>query len=60
MASKKQPATMSGKTPAKKVDGHEIQQPHVIDEAQDREVTLRNDEAIRDAPEPPAETADKG
>lgn len=47
----------SGKTPATKVEGHEIQKPRVLGEQLDREVTVRNEEAIREAPEEPEEKA---
>ena len=55
----KAPKLQSGKTPAKKVEGHEIAQPRVLGEDLDREVTLRNDEAIRDEPEPAEEPEKK-
>lgn len=43
---KKQPATMTGKKLATKVDGHEIQQPKLRDTDWDREVSSRNDQNI--------------
>ena len=55
----KAPTLPSGKTPAKKVEGHDIAKPRVLGEDLDREVTLRNDEAIRDEPEPAEETEEK-
>lgn len=46
----KGPDLPSGKTPATKVDGHKIQQPRLLDEKHEREVTERNEEAVREAP----------
>jgi hypothetical protein len=43
----KQPATISGKTPATEVEGHKIQKPRLLDAAHDREVTAANDVAIQ-------------
>ena len=42
----KQPATMSGKKPAKKVEGHEIQQPRLLDRDHEHEISRRNDESL--------------
>lgn len=42
----KQPATVSGKTPASRADGHVIQKPRLLDAEHDREITARNDAAL--------------
>lgn len=42
----KQPATVSGKKPATKVEGHEIQKPRLLDAEHDREISRRNDAAL--------------
>lgn len=43
----KQPATISGKTPATEVEGHKIQKPRLLDSKHDRAVTAANDAAIQ-------------
>ncbi len=46
---KKQPATMTDKKLATRVEGHEIQKPRLLDADHDREITARNDQRLVEA-----------
>lgn len=46
MGKDKQPATLTDKKLATKVEGHEIQKPRLLDADHDREISRRNDEAL--------------